>query len=142
MLTVIEKVKLLLEVDILAESTSEELAYIAAIAGEEEFPPRTVIFRAGDPPDAMFIVLSGRVQMLREGSGGLDLEAGPGEAIGAWALFDDQPRALTAMTLEDSRLLRIDREQFFDVLSDHVGITQGIFKALVRRIRTLAEIAV
>jgi CRP-like cAMP-binding protein len=69
----------------------------------------------------------------------LHLDVGPGEAIGAWALFDDQPRALTAVTVEPSHLLRIDREQFFDVLSDHAGIAQGIFKALVRRIRSLAE---
>jgi CRP-like cAMP-binding protein len=139
MLTVIEKVKLLLDVDILAQSTSEELAYIAAIAEEEELPPGAVIFRTGDLPDAMFIVLSGRIQMVRGGSDGIELEVGPGEAIGAWALFDDQPRALTAKTLDTCRLLRIDREEFFDVLSDHLGITQGIFKTLVRRIRALAD---
>jgi CRP-like cAMP-binding protein len=141
MLTVIEKVKLLLQIDILAQSTSEELAYIAAIAEEEELPARETIFRAGDPADAMFVVITGRIQMLREGSGDLDLEVGPGEAIGAWALFDDQPRTLTAATLTNCRLLRIDREQFFDLLSDHGGITQGIFKTLVRRIRSLAETA-
>jgi CRP-like cAMP-binding protein len=141
MLTVIEKVKLLLQIDILAQSTSEELAYIAAIAEEEELPARETIFRAGDHADAMFVVITGRIQMLREGSGDLDLEVGPGEAIGAWALFDDQPRTLTAATLTNCRLLRIDREQFFDLLSDHGGITQGIFKTLVRRIRSLAETA-
>lgn len=141
MLTVLEKVKLLLSIDILAQSTSEELAYIAAIAEEEEYPPGAVIFRAGDPADAMFVVLAGRIQMLREGSGGLELEVGPAEAIGAWALFDDQPRALTAAALDACRLLRIDREEFFELLSDHVGITQGIFKNLVRRIRALAETA-
>jgi CRP-like cAMP-binding protein len=139
MLTVIEKVKLLLDVDILAQSTSEELAYIAAIAEEEELPPGAVIFRTGDSPDAMFIVLSGRIQMVRGGSDGIEFEVGPGEAIGAWALFDDQPRALTAKTLDTCRLLRIAREEFFDVLSDHLGITQGIFKTLVRRIRALAD---
>ncbi len=113
MLTVLEKVKLLLSIDI----------------------------RAGAPADAMFVVLAGRIQMLREGSGGLALDVGPGEAIGAWALFDDQPRTLTAAALESCRLLRLDREEFFELLADHVGITQGIFKTLVRRIRALAESA-
>lgn len=141
MLTVLEKVKLLLSIDILAQSTSEELATIAAIAEEEELAPGAVIFRAGDPADAMFVVLAGRIQMLREGSGGLELEVGPGEAIGAWALFDDQPRTLTAVALEACRLLRLDREEFFELLADHVGITQGIFRTLVRRIRALAESA-
>ncbi len=147
MLTVIDKVKVLLKIDLLAQSTSEELAALAAIAEEEEWAAGTTIFRAGDPPDAMFVVLEGRIRMLREGAesatgaSAIELEVGPGEAIGVWALFDDLPRALTAQTLDASRLLRIGREEFFDLLSDRASLTQGIFRTLVRRIRALAESA-
>jgi CRP-like cAMP-binding protein len=39
--------------------------------------------------------------------------------------------------LEDVRLLRIEQEEFYDLLSDHIEITQSVFKALVQRIKRL-----
>ena len=63
--------------------------------------------------------------------------AGPREAFGAWALFDDEPRLVTASVSEDCRLLRIDRDDFTDLLADHIQITQGIMKDIVGRLRGL-----
>ena len=40
---------------------------------------------------------------------------------------------------QDTRLLRIDREDFFDILADHIQVTQGVLKALVTRLRGLVE---
>jgi CRP-like cAMP-binding protein len=59
------------------------------------------------------------------------------DVFGAWALFDDEPRVATATTLEDTRLLQIDKEDFIDLLADHVEITQSILKVMVRRLRKL-----
>ncbi len=58
--------------------------------------------------------------------------------FGTWALFDDEPRVMTATAAEDVRLLRIDREEFADLLSDEVRIAQGIIKTVARRLRELA----
>ena len=44
---------------------------------------------------------------------------------------------MTATALEDVHLLKIEQEEFYDLLSDHVEITQSIFKALVQRIKGL-----
>ncbi len=49
----------------------------------------------------------------------------------------DEPRVATATTLDDSTLLRISKEDFFDLLSDHTNITESVFKALVKKIRSL-----
>jgi CRP-like cAMP-binding protein len=59
------------------------------------------------------------------------------DVFGTWALFDDELRVATAITLEDTRLLRIDKEDFFDLLADHVAITQSILKTMVKRLRNL-----
>ena len=40
-------------------------------------------------------------------------------------------------SLEDVRLLRIKQEEFYDLLSDHIKITQSVFKALVQHIKRL-----
>jgi CRP/FNR family transcriptional regulator, cyclic AMP receptor protein len=59
-------------------------------------------------------------------------------AFGAWALFDNEPRLATAVAVEESQLLFVSRERFFDVLSDHVDIVEGILKQLAQRLRRLA----
>ena len=53
------------------------------------------------------------------------------------ALFDDEPRVSAATALEPARLLRLHKEDFIDLLADNVGITQGVLKALVSRVRGL-----
>jgi len=137
MLTVIEKVIFLQAVDVFEEIPSEQLAYLAAIAEEISCLKDDEIYRADDPSDAMYLVLDGKVKMHRDGR--VVTVAGPGDAFGTWALFDEEPRIVMATVIEDAKLLRIYREDFYDLLADNVQITEGIFKALVKRMRTLIE---
>ena len=135
MFTVIEKVIFLQNVDIFSEVSTEQLGYLAVISEEVSFPKTETIYREQDPPDAMYLVLDGRVRLHRDS---LEVTvAGPGEAFGTWALFDDEPRVVTATALEEARLLRIDKEDFIDLLAENVQITQGVLKALARRLHSL-----
>jgi len=59
------------------------------------------------------------------------------QAFGTWALFDNQPRLMTARALEDVHLLKIGSDDFYELLSDHDEITPAIFKALIERVKTL-----
>ena len=67
------------------------------------------------------------------------LVAGRNEAFGTWALFDEQPRVATATAVVDSKLLRIRREDFVELLADDVQVTQGVLKTLATRLRKLAD---
>ncbi len=135
MLTVVEKVILLQEVDIFSEVPTQQLAYLAAILVEESRAVGEQIYRAHDYADSMYIVVEGRVRLHRE-----EFEitiTAPGDPFGTWALFDDEPRVSAATVLESARLLRLNKEDFIDLLADNVGITQGVLKALVSRVRGL-----
>ncbi|UCE18896.1 MAG: cyclic nucleotide-binding domain-containing protein [Gemmatimonadota bacterium] len=139
MLTTVERVIFLQEIDIFEYTSTEDLAHIAAITDEIEIGPDQVIYREGDPPDAMYIVIEGRVSLTREGQGVIE-NAKHKDYFGTWALFDDELRKFTAVTLEQSRLLKIEKEDFIDLIADHVQITQGILKAMAKRQRRLIEI--
>ena len=135
MLTVVEKVIFLQNVDVFSEVSTEQMAYLAAIVEEISYAKDIVIYKEQDPSDAIYFVLDGKIRLHRNG---VDVSiAGPQEAFGTWALFDEEPRVTTATTLEDTRLLRVDRDDFIDLLSDHVQITQGVLKALAKRLRGL-----
>ncbi|MEW5975095.1 MAG: cyclic nucleotide-binding domain-containing protein [Acidobacteriota bacterium] len=135
MLTIVDKVLFLQHVDIFNHSTTEELAYIGSIAKELHQLKGSVVFNEDEPADAMYLVVSGRVRLHR-GDQEI-LIAGEKDAFGTWALFDSEPRLMTATAIEDVHLLKIEQEEFFDLLSDHIEITQSIFKALVQRIKRL-----
>jgi CRP-like cAMP-binding protein len=134
-LTPVDKVLCLQSVDVFKHATTEMLAYIGSIAAEVELPRGRVIFREDDVSDAMYVVVHGRVRL--EKAGNEVLTAAEGQSFGTWALFDNQPRLMTATVLEDIHLLRISREDFYDLLSDHDEITPVIFKALVERVKNL-----
>ncbi|MEZ5359768.1 MAG: Crp/Fnr family transcriptional regulator [Candidatus Zixiibacteriota bacterium] len=137
MLTAIEKVIFLQNVDVFSEVPTEYLAYLAGIAEEVEYDKDDVIYRQDDPSDAMFLVLDGGVRMHR-GDQEITVESSK-DAFGIWALFDESPRVASATALEDCHLLRIDREDFVDLLADHVRITQGVLKALANHLRGLMQ---
>ena len=136
MLTVIEKVIFLQNVDVFADVPAEQLSYLAAITEEISFRKDETIYKVHEASDSMYIVLEGRVRLHRDG-----MEIGVVEkkgALGAWALLDEEPRVVTAEVLEDTHLLRIDKDDFIDLLSDHVEITQGVLMTLTKRLHGLA----
>lgn len=137
MLAIIEKVLFLQNIDVFEHVPSELLALIASITKEIHLPPKAVLYSLHDHSDAMYIVLKGKVRLHIEDRDISTAEAK--DAFGTWALFDDAPRVVSATTLEDTHLLRIDREEFVDLLADNVRITQAIMKTLVQRMRSLVD---
>ena len=66
-LTTIEKVIFLKSVDIFSHATIEELGKIAALTEEVYFDPGEAIYRQGEPTDAIYLVLKGRVAVEDNG---------------------------------------------------------------------------
>ena len=135
MLTTVEKVIFLQDIDIFESTTTENLAHIAVITDEVEFKKDQVIFKEGEFSDALYLVIDGQIKLERENK--LVMIAKAKDVFGTWALFDDEPRIVTATTLKDTHLLKIDKEDFVDLLADHVQITQGILKTMAKRLRGL-----
>ncbi len=137
MYTTIEKVIFLQDIDVFKDVRVEDLAHIAAITEEETFQPGTNLYEVNDSADSLYLVLDGKVRLHRNGQ---EISvSGPHEAFGTWALFDNQPRVATATALEETLVLKISREDFYDLLSDHVRIAEAMLRSLARSLRSLAE---
>lgn len=135
MLTTVEKVIHLQDFEIFANTSTEDLSFLAAITDEVKLKPGHVIFEEGDFPDALYMIVEGKIRLTRENEE--VMVAGGKDSFGTWALFDEEPMVATATTLEECLLLRIDKEEFFDFLADNANITQSIMKTLVKRMRGL-----
>ncbi len=134
---IVEKVIALEGVELLKNLKPEQLSRIASIAREMKLPAGKVIFQPSQPTDALLVVVDGSVELSRNGD--VLTVAKQNDVLGAWALFDDDPMPITAKTVEDTRLLRIGRDDFYDLLSDNMEITAAVFSTLVKRFRKLVE---
>lgn len=134
----IQKVFLLKNVDLLAGARSEQLARVAAIADVVEAEPGTRLLRRGEPPDALYVVVEGDVELRRD-EARLKV-ASDGTPFGTWALVDDRPSVVEATVLGDgATLLRVSRWEFHDLLDDSPELALGILQGLSSRIRGLVE---
>lgn len=136
-LNIVEKVIALEAVDLLKNLKPDQLARIASIATEVTFPPGTVILDPRRPVDALFVILDGAVEI--SAAEGVSTRAGQNDVLGAWALFDTEPMQVTAKAVDNVKLLRIGRDDFYDLLSDNMEITASIFSMLVSRFRQLVD---
>ena len=137
-LNIVEKVLALEGVELMASLSPEQLARIGAIAQEVKFPPDSVVLEAGKPVDSLYVIVDGAVELSRNRD--VLHTARQNDVLGAWALFDEtDPMPVTAKTIEDTRLLKIGRDDFYDLLSDNSEITSAIFSTLVKRFRKLVE---
>ena len=137
MYSIIEKVIFLQEIDVFKEVRTEDLAHIAVIAEEMSYLPGVKLYEVNESADSLYLVINGKVKLHRD-----EQEitiVGPGEAMGIWALFDNKPRVATATVVEETETLRIAKDDFYDLLSDHVRIAEAVLRSLARRLRTLVE---
>jgi len=135
-LSPVEKVLCLQRVELFKHATTEMLTYIGSIAEVVEVTSQTVIFSEQEMSDAMYVVVRGHVRLSKEGKE--ILVSGPSDSFGTWALFDNTPRLMTATALEDSVLLKIVSDTFYEFLADHEEVTPAIFKAVIERVKALA----
>lgn len=68
-----------------------------------------MLFREGDPSDAMYVIKSGRIAITKaKGSKDIHLaELVPGEMLGEMAFFDNKPRSAGAKALADSEVIAL-----------------------------------
>jgi len=132
-LTAIEKVIFLKSVDIFKHATIEELGGVAALTEEVHFEPGETIFREGEPVDAIYLVLKGRVAV--EGNGQVVREVGEKQAFGTVAALDRNPAIHTVKAIDAVYALKLNAQDFDDILSLDFELVRAIFRALCRMIR-------
>ena len=101
-----------------------------------EVPAGAVVYKEGDASSDMYIIESGQVDIVRQsGSDEVVDSLGPGDFFGETALLEEQPRGVTALAKSASRMLRIERAAFADVLRQNVEIAVKIMRKMVARQR-------
>lgn len=127
--------------------SAEDRARVAAHARLVRFAKHARIFDEGAPADAFLAIVEGRVKVCKATPAGKELILeifGPGDPLGTVAVYEDRAFPASAIALEDSTCLRIERRPFFALLEQHPALVRGLLSGLTLRLaeltRRLAEL--
>lgn len=103
-----------------------------------KFPRQATVINEGDATDALYLVNSGRVKVVRTQENGKEVVMavlGPGDHFGEMSLIDNEPRSASVVTKEASEFTILRRLDFEAVLLKNPQLTINIMRGLSSRLR-------
>jgi len=103
----------------------------------------TVLFRAGDEGDAMYLIEEGKVRICVRAKDGHEVtltELERGDFFGEMALLDGKARSADARVAEDARLAVLSREHFLSFVRANPNVGLEMLTALANRLRHTDEL--
>jgi CRP-like cAMP-binding protein/HEAT repeat protein len=134
----VQKMFALEGVSVFSQSDVDDIAAVAAVAREVRFRAGERIYSQGDPGDALYVIVEGAVDHIRDGEHVMRNRSK--ETFGDVSLLDGAPRPTDVVAVEDTRVLVIDRRDFLDLLADRPELLTGFFRAVSQQIRTLIDL--
>lgn len=132
------RTEILAEIPLFALMDQGELTALAERLEETQYAEGAMLFLAGDPGDAAFIVLEGEVELFFKNATGerIVLErALPGHVFGEISLLDGGARSASAVATQALRTLVIDREALEAFLTAQPHAAMDLLGAMGRRLR-------
>lgn len=120
-----------------------DLNWVAMRAHRRVFPAGANIITAEQPGEAVYVILHGTVKIHIEQSDGRDVVLsilGAGDTLGEMSLLDSAGRSASAITLEDSLLLWMDKPSFQQMLKDFPPVAHNLVRILASRVRLANEL--
>ena len=139
--TVKARADLLSDLDLFARLSERQRRRLAEALIQQRYAAGEALIQQGDTGLGMFILLAGRVAVVRtQTSGPVPLaELGPGEFVGEMALIDEQPRSASVRALEPVDCLVLTRDHFHQLTRQTPEFLWDIIPAIVERVRRTSE---
>lgn len=128
---------LLRNVPLFASCAPSDLAALASVATEADFPAGRSIVRQGDPGSGLFVVLSGAVRVVRDGA--TLAELGPGQWFGELAVLDRGPRTAAVITEVPTRCLAVAAWDAERLMLERPSLAVAVARAMAERLRDVLE---
>lgn len=98
--------------------------------------PNAILLEAGHSNNSLFLVLNGRLSVRLSGPEGASVaDLGRGETVGELSLIDDRPASAWVVASEQSRLLRIEEEAFWELVASSHQFAVNLLLLLTSRLR-------
>jgi CRP-like cAMP-binding protein len=119
------------------------LEQVAALATQRHYRAGEIVFSQGDPGDALYAVVAGRVRISAGTADGRELSLNimePGDTFGEIALLDGGKRTASATASERSELVAIRRDHFLALLEREPRVALELLKLCGERLRWTSDL--
>lgn len=131
------KLGVLRSLDLLRDANRATLYEIAESVEEITVPPGRPILTEGDPADALYVLLTGRVEVTDAGGNLLRTMTAP-DHIGELGLLHRSARTATVATLDTCRLWRVPGDRFLAAIAE-AGVSGTLAETAAVRVATVAR---
>lgn len=129
------RLQLLHTLTLFADLSGRELGVVDALMHDREYLKGEIVFDEGDDGQALYVILSGSVAIVRQEDPQTPLVIlKPGQFFGELALLDDSPRMAQARAEEHCVLSVLFRGEFTNLLDTHALIASKIAVRLAREL--------
>ena len=125
-------------VTLFASLPDEEAEELVTLLQSRPVPAGTLLFRAGEKGDAMYLIQTGRVRIAVDDADGQQIvlaELAQGDFFGEMSLIDGKQRSADAHVIEDAHLAVLSRENFLRYINSHPGVALEMLSAVFQRLR-------
>jgi signal transduction histidine kinase len=129
---------LLRRVPLFEELTDEDFAWIADCGDPVELAVGDVLAREGEPGDAMFVIVTGELEVVKR-SRTADVPigvVGPGEIVGEMAMLETQPRMASVRAIAATRVVRIRGDVVLQLIRTRPSATLSMLRTVMGRLRS------
>jgi CRP/FNR family cyclic AMP-dependent transcriptional regulator len=133
MFLTVEKVMILRSVVVFSDVPEDVLADLAGYLEEIEVAADERAYERGVVGRPMYIIAEGRVRVHDEEH--TFTELGDGEIFGELTTLDPEPHSASVTALQDTRLLGLDRDALYELMSVHPTGLRGLIHVLCGRLR-------
>ena len=137
MLSILEKTIILKGTNLFEGVSGEDIYHVAQVMEEERLGEGGRLFERGDKGDFFYIIVNGEI-LIHVGEKELARHV-KGEYFGEMALLDDTPRSSSATAIEETLLLRINQDNFLDIMISHKEVRRSIMRVINKRFRRLTD---
>ena len=102
----------------------------------QQLPHGQILFNQGDPGDAMYIVVNGRLRIVATHPDGSESELdeiGAGEIVGEFALITGEPRTATVYAIRETHLARLSQPFFTRLVASYPQAMMQISRKIILR---------
>jgi CRP-like cAMP-binding protein len=128
-----EKVELLRRVPLFAGLGERDLEEVQRLTDEVDVPAGRELTTEGRSGEEFFLIVSGRVGVVRDGVRVRTMS--DGDFLGEIALLDGRARSATVTTEAPTRLLVLAHREFNSLLERFPAIQSAVLRALAERVR-------
>lgn len=120
-----------------------QLGWVAHRSRRKLYPSQSNLLTAEQPGEVVYVILHGTVKIHVEQADGRDVVLailGAGDTVGEMSLIDSAGRSASALTLEDSLLMWMDKAAFQEMLATFPPVSQNLVRILAARVRLDNEV--